>query len=87
MASASKIKLGPKTVGWNVWFSHTECEALALNQIGLPAILRGVTGPKVVAILLTVPRQTWHVTCVAGGHDGVKAIVGFYPPAYVLLPR
>ena len=87
MPSASKIRLGGKTVGWNVWFSHTETEAIALNPASLPALLRGVAGPKVAPILMTLPRQTWRVTCITGGHDGVKAVVSFYPPAAVLFPR
>ena len=87
MPSASKIRLGGQTVGWTVWFSHTEAEAIALSQLGLPALLKGITGPRVAPILATIPRQTWRVTCVAGGHDGVKAVVGFYPPSPVLFPR
>lgn len=66
MASASKIRLGGITVGWTVWFSHTEAEAIALNQLSLPALLSGVAGPKVAPILLTVPRRTWSVTCAVG---------------------
>lgn len=87
MASASKIKAGSTTVGWTVLFSHTEAEALSVSTLGLPAMLQGVTGPRVAPILLTVPQQTWHVVCQSGAHRGVKAKVWFYPPLPVLLPR
>ena len=87
MAFANKIKLGSKTVGWNVFFSHAEAEAVALNQLSLPALLAGVTGPRVAPLLVPIPRQSWKITCQAGGHDGVKAVVMFYPPSAILIPR
>lgn len=87
MAFANKIKLGSKTIGWNVFFSHSEAEAIALSQLSLPALLGGVTGPKVAPILAIIPRQSWKVTCQAGGHDGVKAVVMFFPPSAILIPR
>jgi hypothetical protein len=87
MAFANKIKLGSKTIGWNVFFSHQEAEAIATSQLTLPALLAGVTGPRVAPILATLPRQSWKVTCTASGHKGVKAVVMFYPPAAILWPR
>jgi hypothetical protein len=87
MAFANKIRLGAKTIGWNVFFSHPEAEGIALNQLSIPVLLAGVTGPRVPAILITVPRQSWRVSCTAGGHDGVRAVVMFYPPSALLIPR
>jgi hypothetical protein len=87
MAFANKIRLGKKTIAWNVFFSHSEAEAIATSQLSIPALLFGVTGPKVPPILMTLPRQSWRITCTAGGHDGVKAVVGLYPPGAVLIPR
>jgi hypothetical protein len=87
MAFANKIKLGSRIIGWNVFFSHLEAEAIATNQLSIPAVLKGVTGPRVAPILMTIPRHSWRVTCTAGSHDGVKAIVMFYPPSAILIPR
>ena len=76
MATASKIKIANKTVGWTVLFSHTEAEALAISQVGMPQMLAGM-GPNarknVLALLMPVPRRTGTVLCAAGGHHGVKA--------------
>jgi hypothetical protein len=87
MAFANKIKLGPKLVGWNVFFSHPEAEAIGTSTLALPALLAGVTGPRVAPILGTIPRQSWRVTCRLGGHRGVKAVFMFYPPSAILVPR
>lgn len=87
MPTATRIRKLGKTVGWTVLFSHPESETLSASNVGLPAMLAGVTGPRVAPILLTVPKQTWHVVCTSGGHSGVKAKVWFYPPLPVLLPR
>jgi hypothetical protein len=87
MAFANKLRIGSRTVGWNVFFSHAEAHAISLSQLTIPSLLAGVTGPKVPPLLMALPKKSWGVTCLAGGHDGVKAVVSFYPPAALLIPR
>lgn len=87
MAFANRRTLLGKVIGWNVFFSHTEAEGIAKSNLTMPALLSGVTGPRVPPLLMAIPRQTWAVACATGGHDGVKAIVNFYPPAAILVPR
>jgi len=88
MATAKKIKVLNKTVGWNVLFSHTEAHNIGAGHVAVAATLAGVVPPKVTAIIAAV-GATWIALCNAGGHDGVKAIVSLIPPpgAVVFLPR
>lgn len=88
MAFARKRKLFGKTIGWNVFFSHPEAEAIAAGHATVAEYcsLAGVP-PKVTAII-AAGGLTWHATCLLGGHDGVKAAVTLLPgPGVILLPR
>ena len=87
MAFANKIRVADRTIGWNVFFSHPEAEGIATGAVLIPTLLAGVTGPKVPAILQGLPHPAWNSACRAGGHHGVKAIVMFFPPHAVLVPR
>lgn len=87
MASAQKIKIGTKTVGWNMLFTHTEAEANGTVPGHLQLLVKKISGPRAVRVLSKLPPETWNGICATGNHGGVKAVVLFYPPTPLLYPR
>lgn len=87
MATATKIRVVRKTVGWHVYFTHPEAEGIAVDPTMIAGLLVGVTGPRVAPILVRIPSQTWAAVCSLSGHVGVHAVVTFYPEGAALLPR
>jgi hypothetical protein len=89
MASAKKYKFGPKTVGWRILFTHTECVALSTGGKTLNQVLSGTgVGNKAKGLILSSGvLPTLEGICSVGGHDGVRLEIAFYPPVVAPFPR
>lgn len=88
MAFARKIKVLGKTVGWNVYFSHTEAEAIGDGHLTVAQVLQYAGVPPKVVAIIALAGLGWKALCKAGGHDGVKAVVSLIPaPTVILFPR
>jgi arginine decarboxylase-like protein len=80
MASARKMKLLGKTIGWRVYLSHEESHDVASQAPTVSSILKkaGVT-PK-AGVPMKLSSAGFNAACKLGKHRGTKLIITLVPP-------
>jgi hypothetical protein len=87
MASAKKMKLLGKTIGWRVYLSHAESHDVASKASTVSGILKKAGVTAKAAVLVKLSSAAFNAACKLGKHRGTKLMITLVPPGAVVLPR